>query len=257
MHTKTKRNLLAVCGAACLSTHLQVSAQTQTTIDGYKISSPVNVLATRKDTETLSKEKQITVCIPAETTLEVLDSSDKDKYTFFVPKGSSFFVPKGPTSIPEPCQIPPGTANEKIKAGIAYTISKTEFTDSHFTARGITYGMLVIPFKYQLAGDKQFVGNASLGGYLGYRFDFMHKFLGVTATPIAFMGGSSISVKDANNTDTKNLAGFSAGLGLIGTLQGSFQAGVVLGWDWVGQNEGYQYNGKPWIAMQIGWAFLR
>ena len=37
-------------------------------------------------------------------------------------------------------------------------------------------------------------------------------------------------------------------------VNGEFQVGAVLGWDTVGKSAGYQYNGTPWLAMQIGWA---
>jgi hypothetical protein len=153
------------------------------------------------------------------------------------------------------CNIPMGT-EEWVLPGVSYTIEKTDFDVSAFAMRGVTYGALVIPFKYQLTGDKQFAGGASLGGYLGYRLDFLNK-LGITATPIAFMGASNISAKGVSEADTKSLMGFSYGVGLVGTFQRSFQAGVVVGWDRVGKNEGYQYNGKPWLALQFGYAFLQ
>lgn len=231
-------NVLSVCAAAGLSIHLPVSAQSQSTLDGYKITAPVNVIATRSDD---SGKK---VCIPAKTSLVILRTSD-----------SEYKVSSNSEAEIAACKIPEGT-EAAILPGVSYTLSKVEVEKSAFAMRGVTYGALVIPFKYQLKGDKQFEGGASLGGYLGYRFETLHN-IGITATPIAFMGASNISVKGATDADSRSLMGFSYGLGLVGTVQRSFQAGVVLGWDRVGRNEGYKYNGKPWLALQFGYAFLQ
>lgn len=139
----------------------------------------------------------------------------------------------------------------------AYQITKTDLRESGTSRTGITYGALVVPFKYQTTGAKDFTGSASVGGYAGYRFESLRS-IGVTATPIAFMGASNVSVPSSATASTSaNVMGFSYGLGLIGTFKGSFQTGLVVGWDRVGKSAGYQYNGKPWIALEIGYAFLQ
>jgi hypothetical protein len=138
----------------------------------------------------------------------------------------------------------------------SYTITREAIDRSGTTRTGITYGTLMIPFKYHTTGAKDFTGSATVGGYSGYRVEWLRR-IGVTATPIAFMGASNISVAAPGGTGTDNVMGFSYGIGLIGTFKGSFQTGVVLGWDRVGKSAGYQYNGKPWIALEIGYAFLQ
>lgn len=138
----------------------------------------------------------------------------------------------------------------------AYKVGVEDLKNSGLARSGLTYGALMVPFKYQMTGDQDFTGSATLGGYVGYRFESIRR-RGITATPIAFLGASNISV-EARGTDTaRNVMGVSYGVGLIGTLKGSFQAGVVAGWDRVGKGEGYQYNGKPWLAIQFGYAFLQ
>jgi hypothetical protein len=74
------------------------------------------------------------------------------------------------------------------------------------------------------------------------------------------MGGSNISVPTPDSSGEvkdQNVCGFAVGLGLIGTFKRDFQAGVVIGWDHVNKNAGYKYNGKPWLAMEIGFSFMQ
>ena len=138
--------------------------------------------------------------------------------------------------------------------GGAYKITWTDAKKSGIARIGITYGALVVPFKYQLSGDKAFTGSATLGAYIGYRWVDVH-YLQVTVTPIAFAGASNISV--SGTSGTSNVMGFSWGLGFIVTLKGAFQLGGVIGCDSVNSSTNYEYNNKPWIAFEIGYSFLQ
>ncbi len=220
------------------SVALPAAAQSQTSLYGFKIASSVNTLLKRTD------DKSKTACLPAATTLTVIGMDGSD-YKVELAGGKN--VAK--------CDFPAGTEAESL-GNVAYTVGKSDFENSGFTRRGATYGALVVPFKYQLKGEKQFTGGASVGGYAGYKFESLNN-LGITATPILFMGASSVSVKGDTADSTKNLMGFTYGFGLVGTFQNSFQSGLVIGWDRVGKSDGYKYNGKPWIALQIGFSFLQ
>jgi hypothetical protein len=121
---------------------------------------------------------------------------------------------------------------------------------------GLTYGMLLVPYKYQLTGDRSFSGKASVGGYLGFRQD-KSGWTGLALQYVAFLGASSISV--TQNVDgspvSQDLTGVSYGLALLGTVKQAFQLGVVIGADRVNRNAGYVNNGKPWIAVSLGFDF--
>jgi hypothetical protein len=186
------------------------------------------------------KIEQTDVCIPGGTRLMVIGQS-----------ALSLFVKVKLGDNRKECD----GVNE-LSERVAYEVTKSDVRESGTTRTGITYGALVVPFKYQTSGAKDFVGSAAVGGYAGYRFEDLRK-LGITATPIAFMGASNISVPAGSTSTSENVMGFSYGVGLIGTFKGSFQTGIVIGWDRVGKNIGYQYNGKPWIALEIGYAFLQ
>jgi len=128
----------------------------------------------------------------------------------------------------------------------------TRFQPDRF---GFTFGALTVPFKYHLTGNKDFTGSASVGPYAGYRAT--GDYFGLSA--IGFLAYSNISVAQNVNgqATSQNLAGVSYGIGLIGTLKGSFQIGGVLGFDRVNGSAGYQYNGKPWLALEIGYSFMQ
>jgi len=194
----------------------------------------------------LKKDPKIEVCVPPLTRMTVLGSQDESGKKSLIVKiadGTEACDSKGKSPL----------ATEE-----AYLVTNDDLTESGLARTGAAYGALAVPFKYQLTGNKDYTANAMLGGYLGYRFETANH-IGYTLTPVGFMGASTISVPTNNGgqaTD-QNLSGFSYGFGLIGTFKGAFQAGVVLGWDRVGKTAGYQYNGKPWLAVEIGYSFLQ
>lgn len=134
-------------------------------------------------------------------------------------------------------------------------IESTAFKEAYPNRYGITFGGLVVPFKYQVAGSKDFKGGSSVGAYIGYRFD--NNIWGFELKPIVFLGGGTVAVEQ--NIDgvkkVQNLAGFSAGIGLIGSFKEKFQIGLVLGADRVNKSAGYIDNGKGWIALSFGVPF--
>jgi hypothetical protein len=123
---------------------------------------------------------------------------------------------------------------------------------------GLTYGILAVPFKFHLSGEKDFTGSATVGPYLGYRAD-PEGSLGFGIAVVGFLGAANIAVSEpgSGSTSPQNLAGFSYGVGLIGTVKGNFQLGGVLGFDRVSANANYQYNGHPWVAVELGYSFLQ
>lgn len=202
---------------------------------GDHIRLSVNIPATERDNPSENH------CIRGHTKLIVIGQNE-----------THFFVKlKGDIDVPG-CNV----STDTIHPNIAYAITKENVGKSGPARTGVTYGALVIPFKWQTSGNKDFTGSASVGGYAGYRFEFLRA-LGITATPIAFAGASNISVPGATGANPQNVMGFSYGLGMIATFKGAFQLGGVIGWDRVGANTTYQYNNKPWIALEIGYAFLQ
>jgi hypothetical protein len=188
--------------------------------------------------------KTVDVCIPGGTTMVVIGQQKKDN-TIMVILNST-----------ETDCYNSGGGKQELDTKTAFIVNLDDLRNSGFTRTGITYGTLVVPFKYQLTGDKDFTGSATLGGYVGFRYE-TRKWIGITLTPILFVGASSNSVQNSSKSSTDNIMGFSYGGGLIGTIKSSFQVGIVIGADIVGNSVNYQYNGKPWIALEIGFSFLQ
>lgn len=118
---------------------------------------------------------------------------------------------------------------------------------------GLAFGGLVVPFKFQLTGAHQLSASATVGPYMGYKF--AAQTVGFAGTAALFAGASNIAVTKAGSTSTQQLAGFSAGGGLLFEIKGGFQAGAVCGIDSVGSGQGFEYNNKPWLALQLGYSF--
>jgi hypothetical protein len=120
---------------------------------------------------------------------------------------------------------------------------------------GWTYGGLAVPYKYHPSGSKSFTGAATLAPYMGYRFDRYGSAFGLKI--IGFAGLSQVNV--TQNVDgeevNQSLSAFSAGVGVLGEINKSVQAGVVIGQDRVNDNSDYADNGKTWISLAIAFPF--
>jgi hypothetical protein len=143
--------------------------------------------------------------------------------------------------------------DQRVAVGDVVLMDPTQLDSVPPHRFGLTYGALMVPYKYYIGGDHEFSGAATVGGYLGYR----EASTGYDLRLVGFLGASSISVpQQADGQEgTKNLAGISYGLGVLGTVKDSFQLGLVLGWDRVGRSANFANNGKPWVAVSLGYAF--
>lgn len=119
---------------------------------------------------------------------------------------------------------------------------------------GLTFGTLVVPYKYHLKGDQSLGGGATLGGYLGWRYQAW----GYDLQAVGFAGATKVDVpglKDGKAT-TDSVAGLSYGIGLLGTVKNEFKLGLVAGQDRVNRSVNYVNNGKTWFSVSIGYDFF-
>jgi hypothetical protein len=147
-------------------------------------------------------------------------------------------------------------ASARLAVDDIVVIPYPEITSTPPDRYGLTYGTLLVPFKYHLRGDKDFTGGTSLGGYVGFRQD-KSGLTGLAAQYVVFLGAASVAVPQTvgGNTVTQNMAGVSYGVGILGTVKDNFHLGVVLGADRVNASAGYKDNGKAWLAVSLGFAF--
>jgi hypothetical protein len=198
------------------------------------------------------------LCLPRRTRLkgEYAYSVDKEVGTLFrIPKKFSANAACDPTRLPT--KKPDG---DEIRLGIVAEGTLIRVTHDQLVQfppdrYGLAYGVLAVPFKYHFTGNKAFTGSGTVGPYLGYRTTrdwFSLQYIG-------FIAASNIPVAQTVNgkQTTQNIAGLSYGGGVVATIKGSFQVGAVLGWDRVATDANYQYNGKAWLAVELGYSFLQ
>jgi hypothetical protein len=138
-------------------------------------------------------------------------------------------------TIEPPCSV-------YIRKGTVYSVSKAALTSERLVKQNWVTGVLTVPFKFHVA-DHATTGGSTLGAYVGYQTSFFNS---VSITPIVASG----LALGAEHTGT----GFSAATGLIGYVKDtSFQYGLVVGLDFYGKHSDYAYEGKPWLALEIGY----
>jgi hypothetical protein len=217
------------------------------------------------------------ICIPAETYLRGIGQTTKGAPLFVTDCTfrDQFFAwpPCTKRNIPQ-CDLISGKKNtgdhdtktepNPIKPGSPIRLDPKQLAQNATPPNryGFTYGGLVVPFKFELTGKKEFKGSASAAPYMGYRLGFESS--GIELAPVVFAGVSNVSATKttttaatattaaSSSTSTSDLAAFSYGAGVIGILKQTFQFGVVVGFDHAGSGQGFQYNDKPWLAVELG-----
>ena len=201
---------------------------------------------------TSRSDSAVKICIPARTSLRVVGT-----YRGATAEDEGLIV----TFISDPTKVncaKSKTGEVSGSLGEPYLLKKNILSDTPPNRFGLSFGVLAIPFKYHLTGNHNFSGSATVGGYIGRRFD-RSSTAGYSIEPVLFGGLSNISVSQSTGGQgsTQDISGFTYGLGLVGMIKGNFQVGVVLGWDRVGKSTQYEYNQKPWLAIEIGYSFLQ
>jgi hypothetical protein len=204
------------------------------------------------------RAKSEDACVPADTTLKIIGKAELNGTPMVMARVNT--EPAGQTTADPAADKPPTkqrkfqcTNDKRVALGDVVLLDSAQFKNVPPHRFGLTYGMLVVPYKYHFGGNREFSGSSSLGGYLGYR----EAKTGYSLRLIGFAGATIVPFTqetDGKQT-TKNLTGLSYGLGVLGTVKDSFQLGLVLGWDRVGASAGYPNDGKPWLAVSLGYGF--
>jgi len=161
-------------------------------------------------------------------------------------------------------------AGKYVEKGHQYTINKSAVLNASPTIQGVVSGVLAVPFKYHLS-DHAVTAGSTIGGYVGYRTSVANAFsvtpvvaggLALISTATATIPASSsttTTTQSTQTTSTQTSAGASIATGFIGSVTSAAskgaQFGVLVGVDWLGKKANYAYEGKPWIAFEIGYNF--
>jgi hypothetical protein len=138
-----------------------------------------------------------------------------------------------------------------VKQQREYSVDVASLRSGPLAYRGFDYGVLLAPYKFH-PQDRSLTGEATLGGYLGYRYTWP----GVAVTiPVLSAGLGVVNVqKDSTTNETKSSPSFSIAGGAIFSFfkNGLFQLGLLGGADWAGKGSIYKYEGQPWFAVSFG-----
>lgn len=139
-----------------------------------------------------------------------------------------------------------------------YQFPATPENIGSYDREGFTWGAMVIPYKFYVK-DKTFKGNPSTVGFVGYQ----GWVPGLSLAGVLALGpgiaqsasSSSTPPTTTKSTSTSTAVTYTAATGVIATFSGVIKAGFLVGWDWQGSGNNFQYEGKTWIALSVGASF--
>lgn len=154
------------------------------------------------------------------------------------------------------------------EGGGQFRISASKLIEAGASRYGYAYGLLTMPYKY-FPGKKSFISGIPLGPYVGWRAGQAGS--GMTVAAAITLGTVQADTVDPDTLDDKgkpvktgttNTTALSGAIGIIFDLLKSprgkpFKYGMFYGVDFVNKDPKveYEYNGKHWVAVQIGFDF--
>lgn len=146
------------------------------------------------------------------------------------------------------------------KAGLvsvdsSYTIGVEKLMEYDFKRSGVTFGALVIPFKFRLGGDKAITSSSTIAPYLGFTSRYL-QFFGLTLNPVATAGVAFVPVANPATGTTETRSAFSLGGGLVlrSSKNDQFSAGLIIGKDVLSKSDrALDPNvSKAWLSFYLG-----
>ena len=153
---------------------------------------------------------------------------------------------------PYGCPSRIGKTDKEIDSALSYDVSKNRILLERDRYRyGWTYGVLVAPFKYY-AKEQNMSAGATVGPYLGYRFRDRQGESSVLATSIG-LANSTVTVTNSDGSESAvSETGLSVALGYLFNVKGTFNAGILMGWDFYSKSKNIAESGDLWIGVSLG-----
>ena len=174
------------------------------------------------------------------------------------PKKTADPQPAKPSSTPDPQPAKPSTTSKsyvRVNLHTTYQINKAELQNFGFKRSGITFGMLIVPFKFRLGGDRAVTPSSSIAPYVGFRTHRAQGF-GLTFTPILAAGLGMVPITDPaeNKTVPKPALTLATGLVMTSSKNEKFNAGLVFGKDVLSKSDqALDPNvDKWWLSFYVG-----
>lgn len=156
---------------------------------------------------------------------------------------------------PESVALTACPEEKRVNDVTLYSIKKVDLLVYDFRRSGVTFGGLVVPFKYYIGGDKKISPSSSVAPYIGFRGPAP---FGLTFTPIisAGLGLVPVSNPGTDKTETKTALTAAAGFVLSSSKNQSFNAGLVIGKDYLSRDDRASDPtvSKAWFSVYLGYS---
>jgi len=192
------------------------------------------------------------LCAPAGARLSVSKLVGTDLHVRFLTiEDAPWYATK-----PDPEALAMCPADKRVKLYTDYKITATTITNVDYKRSGVTFGGLVVPFKFRLGKSKELVSSATIAPYVGFRT--ASSIFGLYFTPVLAAGLSTVPVADIANstTATKTAYTVAAGIKLSSTKNENFNAGLLIGHDYLNKADRLSDPNvsKPWISLYLGYS---
>lgn len=136
-----------------------------------------------------------------------------------------------------------------------YTVSRADLDNYDFGRSGVTFGGLIVPFKFYLGGDNRITASSMVAPYVGFRFP---DFFGITLQPVLSAGLGLVPVVDSTTNTTETKASFSTAVGFVFTSSksDSFNSGLIFGKDFLSEadQKADPQIDKVWMSIYVGYS---
>jgi hypothetical protein len=136
-----------------------------------------------------------------------------------------------------------------------YTIERNTFLRYDCGHSGVTFGGLVVPFKFYLSGDNKIAASSTVAPYIGY--SNYSTVPGLIVTPIFSAGLGLVSVANPTSNATETKPAFSTALGFKVTSikNQNFNAGILVGKDFLSKadRDNDPVVSKLWLSFYVGY----
>ena len=242
------RHLILVC-AASMSASVAAQSKIASDKDNYS-GDHIRVQTHLKGFKESSRDSTVIKCAPANSGLSVLrDDGEKLTVRFYdVPKVNAEKMKE--TDLGKEC-LTVGFVSEDA----SYTIDRKVFLENDYKRSGVTFGGLVIPFKFRLGGDKAVSSSSTVAPYLGFTSRYLQGF-GLSLNPVIAGGVALVPVTNPATGQSESKTGFSFGLGFVlkSSKNDEFSAGLIIGKDVMSSSDrALDPNiNEPWISFYLG-----
>jgi hypothetical protein len=141
----------------------------------------------------------------------------------------------------------------RINTALSYDVPRSMILEDRDRDRfGWTYGALVAPFKFYTK-ERQFSAGAAVGPYLGYR---LHDRQGSSSVLAVAIGVATATVKTNNADGTSsdsNTTGLTAAVAYLLDIKGTFNVGLIAGWDYFSKSQNIANSGDLWLGLSFGY----